>query len=144
MYVCSRAFLLLTRFWRSRERLCMSRVRSLLSMRCMLPGYNFEPRLKCLASVRSRRYLGFSRYRGLNYNHRFLSLNGCLHRKKRVWRKKARLTNPEVRAAAASKCWRDSGRASFSPPQWRKRKKGGSTRRVNIDQLHKLHKFNSR
>ena len=40
----SRAFLLLARFWCSRERLCMNRVRSLLSMRCMLPGYSFEPR----------------------------------------------------------------------------------------------------
>ena len=28
----------------SRERLCMNRVRSLLSMRCMLPGYSFELR----------------------------------------------------------------------------------------------------
>ena len=36
---------------------------------------------------------------------------------KPVWREKTRLTSPEVRAAAASKSWRDSGRASFSPPQ---------------------------
>ena len=28
----------------TQERLCMNRVRSLLSMRCMLPGYSFEPR----------------------------------------------------------------------------------------------------
>ena len=40
----SRAFLLLARFWRSRERLCMNRVRSLLNMRCMLPGYSLEPK----------------------------------------------------------------------------------------------------
>ena len=39
----SRAFLLLAPFWRSRERLCMNRVRSLLNMRCMLPGYSLEP-----------------------------------------------------------------------------------------------------
>ena len=40
----SRAFLLLARFWRSRERLCMNQVRSLLNMRCMLPGYSLEPK----------------------------------------------------------------------------------------------------
>ena len=32
------------RFWRSRERLCMNRVRSLLNMRCILPGYSLEPK----------------------------------------------------------------------------------------------------
>ena len=40
----SRAFLLLARFWRSRERLFMNRVKSLLNMRCMLPGYSLEPK----------------------------------------------------------------------------------------------------
>ena len=40
----SRAFLLLARLWRSRERLCLNRVRSLLNMRCMLPGYSLEPK----------------------------------------------------------------------------------------------------
>ena len=40
----SRAFLFLARFWRSRERLCMNRERSLLNMRCMLPGYSLEPK----------------------------------------------------------------------------------------------------
>ena len=39
---------------RSRERLCMNRVRSLLSMRCMLPGYSFEPR----PNIPNRRALG--------------------------------------------------------------------------------------
>ena len=34
----SGALLLLARFWRSLERLCMNRVRSLLNMRCTLPG----------------------------------------------------------------------------------------------------------
>ena len=33
------------------------------------------------------------------------------------------MTNPEVRAAAGSKSLRDSGRASFFPPQLRKRQK---------------------
>ena len=40
----SRVFLLLARFWHSRERLCMNQVRSLLSMRCMLPGCSLEPK----------------------------------------------------------------------------------------------------
>ena len=40
----SRTFLLLARFWRSRERLCMNRVTSLLNMRCMLPGYSLKPK----------------------------------------------------------------------------------------------------
>ena len=35
---------------------------------------------------------------------------------KPVWRKKTRLTSPEVWAAASSVAWRDSGGASFSPP----------------------------
>ena len=34
----------LARFWHSRERLCMNRVRSLLSMRFMLTGYSLEPK----------------------------------------------------------------------------------------------------
>ena len=40
----SRAFLLPARFWRSRERLCINRVRSLLNMRCVLPGNSLEPK----------------------------------------------------------------------------------------------------
>ena len=31
-------------FWRTRENLCMNRVRSLLSLRCLLQGYISEPR----------------------------------------------------------------------------------------------------
>ena len=45
LHPASRAFLLPARFWRSRERLCINRVSSLLNMRCMLPGYSLEPRL---------------------------------------------------------------------------------------------------
>ena len=37
------------RFWRSQERLFSNLVRSLLSMRCMLLGYNFEPRPRSCA-----------------------------------------------------------------------------------------------
>ena len=48
-----RAFLLLAQFWRSRERLCMNRARSLLSMRCMLPVYSLEhkPNMPDLAAI---------------------------------------------------------------------------------------------
>ena len=45
-----------------------------------------------------------------------LSINGCSHSKKTVWRERTRLTSPEVWAAATSKIWRDSGRTCFSPP----------------------------
>ena len=44
MHLAVRAFLLLTRIWCIRERLCMNQVRSLLSMRCMLFGYGLQPR----------------------------------------------------------------------------------------------------
>ena len=61
----SRTFLSLARFWRIRERLCMNRVSSLLSMRCMLLGYNFKPRLGTAGSVMN---IGSS-------------INGCSHTK---------------------------------------------------------------
>lgn len=41
-YSASRAF---QNFWRTRENLCMNRVRSLPSMRCLLQGYISGPRL---------------------------------------------------------------------------------------------------
>ena len=44
----STAFLSLTRFWPAQKD-CINRVRSLLSMRCMLLGYSFEPRPNSLA-----------------------------------------------------------------------------------------------
>lgn len=40
----SRLFLLLARSCRARERLCLNRVKPLLTMRCMLLGDTFEPR----------------------------------------------------------------------------------------------------
>ena len=57
----SRTFLLLVRFWRTRERLCLNRMRSLLSMRFMLLGYSFEPRLnnRALGSGGSVMTIGF-------------------------------------------------------------------------------------
>lgn len=45
-----------------------------------------------------------------------LSINGCSHSKKPVWRDRTRLTSPEVWAASTSKVWSYSGRASFNPP----------------------------
>ena len=48
------AFLSLARLWRTRERLSLNPIRSLLSMRCMLPGYSFVPRP-------NNRALGFQR-----------------------------------------------------------------------------------
>ena len=62
----SRAFLCLLDFGVLEKRLCMNRVRSLLNMRCMLPGYSLEPKpnMPDLAAA-------VSWYNGLNYNHRF-------------------------------------------------------------------------
>ena len=70
----------------------MNRVRSLLSMRCMLLGDSFEPRPNnhALGTTDSVMTIG-------------LSINGCSHSKKLVWRGKTRLSSPEVRAAATSK-----------------------------------------
>ena len=109
----SRAFLLLARFWRSRERLCMNRVRSLLNMRCMLPGYSLEPKpiTPDLAAI-----LVFHGTTGSIITIGFVTKR-TLALEKPVWWEKTRLTSPEARAAAASKNWRDSGRAYFCPPQ---------------------------
>ena len=64
------AFLSLVRFWRTRKSLCMNRVKSLLSLRCMLlavliPGLQIALR---------------AWYSRLSYNSG-LSLNGCSHSK---------------------------------------------------------------
>ena len=70
----SRVFVSLAQFWCTWERLCMNRVRSLLSMRSMLLGYSFEPRpnSRALATGGSVMIIG-------------LSTNGSLHSKKPVW-----------------------------------------------------------
>ena len=104
----SGAFFSLSRFWRTQERLCiMNRVRSFLSMRCMLLGYCFEPRpyRRALGTEGSVMTIG-------------LSMNGCSYSKKKKtdWGEKTRLTSPEVLAAVASKAWRDSCRTFFSLP----------------------------
>ena len=75
----------------------MNRVRSLLSMRGML-------------LLRDR--LRPSVYRKTD----------ARTRTKPVWRERTRLSSPEIWAAASSKVWRDSGRASFSPPHSRRRR----------------------
>ena len=51
-----------------------------------------------------------------------LSINECLHSKKQVRRESTRLTSQKVWASATSKVWRDSGRASFYPPRFKKTK----------------------
>ena len=78
-------FLSLAGFWRTRERLCSSRVRYLLNIRRRLLGYGFEPR-PVLATVGSPMSIG-------------LSINGCSHSKITVWRERTRLTSPKVWAA---------------------------------------------
>ena len=63
----SRAFLLLTRFWFIRERLCMTR---LLSMSGIFLGYSFKPR----PNSRALGIAGSVMTNGL-------SVNGCSHSK---------------------------------------------------------------
>ena len=88
----SRAFLSLAWFWRTQERHCLNRVRSLLSMRRMLLGYCFKPRpnIGVLSTAGSDMTIG-------------LLINGCSHSKKPVWREITRLTGLEVWAAATQR-----------------------------------------
>ena len=82
----------------------LNRVRFLLSMRCTLLGYSFEPRPSSLAlgSMCSVITIG-------------LSINGCLHLKKPVWRERTRWSSPEVQAMATSKARSNYlDKASFS------------------------------
>ena len=79
----------------------------------MLPGYSLEPKpnMPDLAAI-----LVFHGTAGPIITIGFVTKR-TVALEKPVWREKTRLTSPEVRAAAASKSWRDSGRAYFSPPQ---------------------------
>ena len=81
LYPASRAFLSLTWFWCTHERLYISWVRSLLGMQCVLLGYSFKPRPNShvLGTVGSVMPIS-------------LTINGCLHLKKTVWRERTRLT----------------------------------------------------
>ena len=73
-----------------------------LSMRGILLRYSLEPRPNNLVIGTAGSVMTIG-----------LSINGCSHSKKPVWWEKRRLTGPEVWAAATSKVWRESGRASF-------------------------------
>ena len=81
----NRVFLSLAWVWCTRERLGMNRVRSFVHMHSMLLGYSFEtrPDSSALATAGSVMTIG-------------LSINGCLHSKKPVWREKTRLTSRRV------------------------------------------------
>ena len=61
-------------------------------------------------------------YSGFCFEHRFLNKRMPAH-KIPVRREKTRLTSPGVRAAGTSKDWRDSGRAPFTSPRLRRRRK---------------------
>ena len=111
MHPASRAFFLLIWSQRTWERLCINKVRSLLSMCGMLRGYSFEPRPTSCALASVGMVMTIS-----------LSINECFCSKKPVWRERTRLTSPEVWAAATSKAWRYSGRDTFSPRWPRKQK----------------------
>ena len=80
-------------------------------MRRILVGYSFEPR-----PSRAGGLAGLVMTIGL-------WTKKCLHSNKPLWRKKTRLTGPEVWAAVTSKAWRNSGGASFSPAHSRRIRK---------------------
>ena len=86
-------------FWSTWERLCSNRERSLLNIRGRLQGYGFQPR-PVLATVGSAMSIG-------------LSINGCSHSEKAVWRERTRMTSPKKFGLRwpNKKVWRDSGRA---------------------------------
>ena len=71
---CQRSILLTAQFWRTRERFCMNRERSLLSMRYLFLGYSLKPR------PNSRAFDAVS-YSGLSYNHRFYQRTDARTRK---------------------------------------------------------------
>ena len=63
-----------------------------------------------------------AQYSGLRYDHRVMKKQ-MLALKKPVWREKTRMTRTEILAVATSKAWHNSGRASFSTPWSRRRRK---------------------
>ena len=101
----SKAFLSLARFLRTQEKLSMNRVRSFLSMRCMLLGYSFDPRLNSCA---------------LCYEHPFVNKQ-MLTLEKFDGRNK---TGESRRSGCGDlKGLTRFSRTSFSPPRSRKRQK---------------------
>ena len=100
---CLQSLLSLARFWRTRERLCMTRVTSLLSMRCMLLWHNFESRPNSPES-------------GLSYDRRFITKR-MLALEKPFWREKTRLTSQRSLDCSGFKAWSDSGSLVFSRNQ---------------------------
>ena len=86
------------------ERLC--KIRSLLRMRGMFPGYSLG---LIAAHLLLRARLWPSLYQTAGTRTRINLFD-------------KRLISPEVWAAVTSKVWRDSGRASFSPPHSKRQK----------------------
>ena len=88
----------------TRETLCIIRIRSLLSMRCMLLGYSFEsrPNSRALYTTALYYYTGLSSVMTTG-----LSINRGSHPENIVWRERRRLTRPAVWAAATPKVWRN-------------------------------------
>ena len=116
MHPTSKACLSLAWIWHTQERVCMNRVRSLLSMSWMLLGYSFKHRPNSFVLGTAGLVMTIG-----------LSITGWSHLKKTFWWEKTILTSPEVWALATSKAWCHSGTASFSLLVWRE---GGSSRWV--------------
>ena len=113
----SRALLSLVRFWLTRKSLCMNRVKSLLSLRCMLlavliPGLQIAVR---------------AWYSRLSYDQRSITKR-MLALEKPVWGEKTRLTSPEVHAAVTQRLDAIQAETLFSRSV--KKPKGDSSCRV--------------
>ena len=107
-------WLSLGQFWRTQERLCMTRVRSLLSMRGMFLRYSFGPRPNDSAPATAGSLMTIG-----------LSIKVFSHPKNQFdERKQDWLVQDMGLRWGGLKAWRDSGmrRASFSPPCPRKQK----------------------
>ena len=111
----------------------MNRVRALLSMRGMLPGYSLEPRRKGGVLATACSVMNIS-----------LSINGCSRSKKenreREREREQDCLVQKFGVAATSKVLRDSGRNSFSPPHSRRRQREA----LHAGCLYPYSKFSSR
>ena len=104
LYPASRAFLSLTWFWCTHERLYISWVRTLLGMQCMLLGYSFKPRP-------NSHVLGTAGSVMHQFNNKWMLT--C--EKNRLVKENKIDSSPEAWAAVTSTGWHNSGRASLSP-----------------------------
>ena len=107
--------------WRTRQRLCVNRVRSLLSRRCMLLGYSFKPRPNSRALVTA----------GFEYEHQFINRR-VLALKNPVWREKTDLLVRKFRLRWRQRLDTIQAEPPFLPLDQEEEKRSRSARRVAL------------